>query len=230
MKRLNTKSNAKSTTISNNQEETTMKKAKVKKPFYKRVWVWVLGGIVVINIFSGGEDTTETASTEPAKTEQTQKDPKQEAAPKTEVEEAAPSYGIGKEATVADVGFTVTNVQETKVIESGNQFIDNATTDGKFVLVNVSIKNGQKDALTILDSYFKIKVNGAEYDASTSSEVSMAMSVKNEDSFFLEQINPGLSKSGTVVFELPADADVSKAVLQCQTGAWGTEMIDINLK
>ena len=67
------------------------------------------------------------------------------------------------------------------------------------------------------------------YEAVSSGEVMMAMGDEGTD-FFLEQINPGLSKSGKVVFEVPADLDVSSAVLHCQTGFWGTESIEINLK
>ena len=36
------------------------KKEKVKKPFYKKWWVWVIAVIIVFAIFGGGEDTTET--------------------------------------------------------------------------------------------------------------------------------------------------------------------------
>ena len=205
-----------------------MENKKVKKPFYKRVWVWVLAIIIVGAIAtSGEEELAETATPD----EEEQVEQKQETDTKAvEKKEEAKTYGIGQVATVADVGFTVTNVQETNVIESGNQFIEDVSTSGKFVLVDIKIDNGQSKALTILDSYFKINLNGAEYDASTSGEIMMAMSMKNEDSFFLEQINPGLSKTGTVVFEFPADADLSQAFIQCQTGAWGTETININLK
>ena len=55
------------------------KSNKVKKPFYKRWWVWVLAVIVIGNMIGGGEDTEETA--EPAKTETVATEPKEEKAP-----------------------------------------------------------------------------------------------------------------------------------------------------
>lgn len=215
-----------------------MAKEKVKKPFYKKWWVWLIAIIIIGNLVNGGgeEETASTdtkneateASTEPAKKEEPAKieEAKKEEPKKEEVK----AFGIGEKATIADVSFTVTAVQETNTIESGNEFIENATTEGKFIIADVSIENGQKEALTINSSFFKIKTDDeTEYEAVTDGEVIMAMG-DNMGDFFLEQINPGLSKSGKVVFEVPADLDLTKAVLHCQTGFWGTETIDIKLK
>ena len=49
------------------------------------------------------------------------------------------------------------------------------------------------------------------------------------DDFFLEQINPNLEKRGKVVFEVGADVNVANAVLQAQTGLFGTESTQISL-
>ena len=84
-----------------------------------------------------------------------------------------------------------------------------------------TINPGEEAALAVT-----VKQGG---EAVTDAEVTMAMGDAGTD-FFLEQINPGLSKSGKVVFEVPGDLDLTKAVLQCQTGFWGTETIEIKLK
>ena len=218
-----------------------MAKEKVKKPFYKKWWVWVLAIIIIGNIVNGGgeEETAsrdtkaETASTEPAKTEEPKAEEpakKEEAKKEEPKKEEVKAFGIGEKATIADVGFTLNGVEETNEINSGNEFIPNATTEGKFIIADVSVENGQKEALTINSSFFKIKTTDeVEYEATTDGEVIMAMG-DNMGDFFLEQINPGLSKSGKVVFEVPADLDLTKAVLYCQTGFWGTETIEIKLK
>jgi len=200
-----------------------MEVKKAKKPFYKRIWVWGLGLIIVASIASGGGNDEETKTTKA-------QEPKTAAVQKDQKKEEVKAYGIGQVASVGDVDFTVTKVSETNVIQSNNQFQPDAKTDGKFVLVDITVKNGKKNALSVIESFFKIKANGAEYKPSTNSDVSIIMSMKNKDGFFYKEINPGLSNKGTVVFELPADVDLSKAVIQCQTGAWGTETIDINLK
>lgn len=203
-----------------------MGKEKVKKPFYKKWWVWLLAIIVVIAFAGGGEEsstkeeTAENVAATENKKEKSQEDTKDE----------VKVAGIGEKATISDVSFTVNGIEETSEIKSGNQFIENATTEGKFIIADVSIENGQKEALTINSSFFMIKTeDDTTYEAVSSGEVMMAMGDEGTD-FFLEQINPGLSKSGKVVFEVPADLDVSSAVLHCQTGFWGTESIEINLK
>lgn len=216
-----------------------MAKEKVKKPFYKKWWVWLIAIIVVISIATGGgeeetatEGTTENTSSTEKKEETPEKEvEKEEETPKEEPEkEEVKAVGIGEKATIADVTFTVNGVEESNEIKSGNEFIENATTEGKFIIVDVKIENSQKEALTINSNFFKIKTDDeTEYEAVTDGEVIMAMGDDMGD-FFLEQINPGLSKSGKVVFEVPADLDLSKAVLYCQTGFFGTESIEIRLK
>jgi hypothetical protein len=192
---------------------------KVRKPFYKKWWVWLLAIIVVGSIVSTGDDE-EVAS--PPKEQTGTTDSSEEP-----IEEI---FGIGQKATVADVGFTVNNFEETNEIKSGNEFLENAKTSGKYVIVDVKVENGKKEALTINSSYFKLVTeNDVEYEASTDGTVMMAMGDAMND-FFLTQVNPGLSKSGKVVFEVPADLDVTEARLQCQTGAFGTETIQIALK
>jgi Domain of unknown function (DUF4352) len=203
-----------------------MAKDKMKKPFYKKWWVWLIAIIVVVAIAGGGEEessdkkvegSTPTADDNKVKKEETKTD-------------NVTTVGVGQKATIADVSFTVNGVEETSEIKSGNEFIENATTEGKFIIADVTIENGQSEALTVDSSYFKIKTaDDTQFDAVTDGEVIMAMGDGAGD-FFLQQINPGLSKSGKVVFEVPADLDLSKAVLQCQTGFWGTESIDIKLK
>ncbi|MDQ0232091.1 DUF4352 domain-containing protein [Metabacillus malikii] len=214
-----------------------MAKDNVNKPFYKKWWFWLIVIIVIIAFASGGGDEEDTATKETnentAANETKEETPKEEAKeePKEEAkEDEVTAVKVGEKATIADVSFTVNGVEETNEIKSGNEFIENAKTEGKFIIADVTIENAQKEALTINSSFFKIlKDDGTEYEAVTDAEVTMAMGDAGTD-FFLEQINPGLSKSGKVVFEVPGDLDLTKAVLQCQTGFWGTETIEIKLK
>ena len=68
-----------------------MAKEKVKKPFYKKWWVWVLAIIIIGSIAtSGEEEPTETASTEPATEEK-------EPAAETKAEETATPVEVKKE-------------------------------------------------------------------------------------------------------------------------------------
>ncbi|WP_235001638.1 DUF4352 domain-containing protein [Halobacillus sp. Marseille-P3879] len=180
-----------------------------------------------------GEENTEQSENEQTSEEKESSDEKEaeEAAAEKETEsndeEEVKNVGVGEGAEIANTTFTVNDVEETSEIDSGNEFIENATTDGKYVIADVTIQNDKDESLTIDSSFFSISADGAEYDPVTDGDVIMAMS--EEDDFFLEQINPGLSKSGKVVFEVSADVELADTTLHAQTGFFGTESIEIDL-
>lgn len=229
---------------------------KEKKKFYKRVWFWVVAIIVVIGIANMDEDDTETASSdveaeskveEPSDTasretetesEETSgsddsEEEKEDASDKKDAEAAEENEvqdaKIGDTAEVGGVGFTVSDVEETAEIVSDNEFMDNASTDGTFVIVDLDVENGKDESITINSSYFTLITDeGSEYDPITDGEVMMALGDSSRD-FFLKQINPGLNKSGKVVFEVGGDVDVSSSTLKAKTGLLGTETVEIKL-
>jgi hypothetical protein len=226
-------------------------KEKVKKPFYKRIWVWVVAIVIIIAIASGGEEGTETdtanesadndTETETTEASATAEEPEEseseEEAEDSEAEseeasddtEEVETAKVGEPAEVADVTFTVNSVEETSEINSGNEFIDNVTTNGKFVILDVTVENGKNEAITIDSNYFKIITGeGTEYEPHSSGDVMMALGDEATD-FFLEQINPNLDKTGKVVFEVSDDVELSESVLHAQTGFFGTESIEISL-
>ncbi len=66
-----------------------MRKEKVKKPFYKKWWVWLLGIIIIGSLASnGGEETADTSKEELTSTEEVQAEPEEEvqAEPEEEVQ------------------------------------------------------------------------------------------------------------------------------------------------
>lgn len=210
-----------------------MRNDRPKKPLYKRWWVWLLALILIGAALGGGKDDEKPAADQGGKTPVVvatpQETPAENPVPVEPPKEEVVEVGIGKPATIADVTFIVNSVEETKEIKSGNQFIDNAKTEGKFIILDITVKNDKKESLTIHSSYFKlISADGVEYDPSTDSAVIMAMS--DEADFFLQQVNPGLSKTGKVVFEVGPNLDVTTTLLRGQTGFWGTETVEISLK
>ncbi|ASN06840.1 DUF4352 domain-containing protein [Virgibacillus necropolis] len=208
-----------------------MSKEKVKKPFYKKIWVWVVA-IIIIFIATSGEGDTETASsnelTETNTEQATDKSNSDEKEKEKEKANEPKMAKMGEPAKVENVTFTVNSAEETKEIDSGNEFVENATTSGKYVILDVTVKNEKDEAITINSSFFKLIADGTEYEPATSGTVMMAMGDSMGD-FFLTQINPNLEKTGKVVFEVGAEVDLAKTVLQAQTGAFGTETIKISL-
>lgn len=210
-----------------------MAKEKKKKSIFKRWWFWVIIAIIVIAVIptNDNEQAGTDSDTESNVEENNNNDsnsPNNENTNDNESDDIE-EVKIGEPAEIADVIFIVDAVEETDQISSGNEFIDDVTTSGKFVILDVTVENNKNDSITINSDFFTIFTDdGKEYDVSSDGEVMMAMGDAMND-FFLTKINPGLSKSGKVVFEVGADVDVSKSTLEAQTGFWGTETVEVKL-
>ncbi|WP_336865281.1 DUF4352 domain-containing protein [Peribacillus frigoritolerans] len=203
------------------------KKIKVKKPFYKKWWVWVIAIIVIVNIASGGdeeESTTETKADTKA-TETTAKPEEKKEEPKAEPKKEAPKqHQVGDVVKVGKLEYTVKGVEETQKISN---VLGDKTTSGKFVIVEMAIKNLDKKERMADSNMFKIKADGAEYGADA--ELDMYVN-EGGIGFFLETMNPNISKTGKVVFELPAEAKAYNIEVSSGAGWSGGEYEQIKLK
>ncbi|WP_416730262.1 DUF4352 domain-containing protein [Fictibacillus sp. JL2B1089] len=205
-----------------------MGKEKVKKPFYKKWWVWVIAIIVVAAATGGEEDTgtstassepkSEVASTEPAKKEEKKSEKKSE-------EKKPKQFTVGQEVKVGNLSYIVKGVTETNKISS---VLGDKTTEGKFAIVELTVKNNDKKARMADTTMFKIKTaDDTEYDPDV--ELDMYANEAGE-TFFLQDINPNLSKTGKVVFELPAEAKEYNLEVSSGAGWSGGEYEQIKLK
>jgi Domain of unknown function (DUF4352) len=150
---------------------------------------------------SEGKEATETATT-----------PKEE--PKKEEKKLA---GIGEPLKVGDVVFTVHGTSTSNNV--GGEFGQKA--QGTYLIVDVTVKNEGKKAITTDSSFFKLKVGDTEYEADAGADPFVN---QNGGGFFLQQVNPGVENKGKIVFDVPADVASSKdLILNVQTGVFGTE-------
>jgi hypothetical protein len=149
--------------------------------------VLIVLGIIVGALSDGGSDTASTDSTD-TKTEV--KDSKKE---------EKKAHAVGEEVSVGKLSYTVNGVEETDSLSS---VLGDKTTEGKFVVVDLTLKNGDKEARFVDGEMFRIVgSDGTEF----SSDAELDMYVNEDIGFFLEEVNPKMSKTGKVVFELPAE-------------------------
>lgn len=191
---------------------------KEKKPIYKRVWFWILVVIIIGAIGSqmgdGAPAATGTTETTITATEA-----------QTEAEAEA-LYAVGDEVTAGDIGVVVNSVEEQESFESDNQFIDAVTTDGKFIVVDATLTNNASDAKTFSSMMFKIvDEQGRNFEALTDANLMMILEDQN---LFLESVNPGMSRTGVFVFEVPADVEAYS--LEISGGLWSGSKTVIRLK
>ncbi|USK68397.1 DUF4352 domain-containing protein [Peribacillus asahii] len=97
---------------------------------------------------------------------------------------------------------------------------------GKFLVLDVTLKNNGNEAVTVDSSFFKLKRGEKTYE--TDNEGSISANQKEDgtidNSFFLQELNPDSEISGKVVFDVaPEVAEASNLQIQVQTGLFGTE-------
>ena len=187
---------------------------KEKKPFYKRWWVWVIAIIFVIIVSSSGGDDKSNTSTSGEEGSKTQ------AVSKTEQ-----SYGLKQEAPAGDLIFTANSVTKKKTI--GSSVFAKTSQSGTFVIVNMTLANKGKETLTTDSSLFELMDSeGRTFENSRDGQA--AVMLGGNDNFFLKQVQPGLSATGDVVFEVPSDASGLKIVVRA--GAFSSKKATINLE
>ncbi|MEA5154037.1 DUF4352 domain-containing protein [Raineyella sp.] len=198
---------------------------KPRKAWYKRPWFWILVAVVVIIIGvngskganrtagsgteAGSQATTATQQTEAAT--QTRATTSPQAAP--QAEKAA---GMNEAVDAGDLQYTVTKVQ-TGVSTVGDQYV-NQQPQGQYVLVTVSVKNTGKSATTFDSSLVKLyDKNAAQYSTDTTAEIY----ANKQNTTFLQQVNPGNTAKGVLVFDIPKD--VQPTQLGVRGGLFGSE-------
>ena len=189
-----------------------MTSEKKKKSLWKRWWVWAVAIIIIIIIaasHSGGNSSTNSSSN-----------------PSTTNSSVASSRDvqakIGQTATVDKFAVTVNSVKYVPKIDDGGTGIV-TQNGGVWLIVNVSIKNNDTTSRTLDSSMFTLLKGDAKYSASTTADIY----INNNNDFFLSQVNPGLSATGNIAFNVPSQGHYE---LQVSSGMLGTSHITVNLQ
>lgn len=95
-------------------------------------------------------------------------------------------------AIISDVAYKVESVQYAKTVA------DYTSQSGQYAVVEITVTNDSNAAVTINDSDFKYMISDKEY------EKDATVTAYYDNGFFLENINPGMSKTASVVYEVPA--------------------------
>ena len=192
---------------------------KVSKPFYKKVWFWVLIVLLFFGIggaLSGGENKdSATATSTSTNKETTAKKEK--------------TYKIGDDVAVGKMEYKVNSVEVAKQV--GPSVLPTNAKD-TFLVVDLSVKNAGDKAVTIDSSFFKLKADGKTFEADSAASMSANQDENGNitNSFFMESLNPDMQQTGKIVFDIPeAQANAQNNVLQAQTGYFGTEAVSIAL-
>jgi hypothetical protein len=141
----------------------------------------------------------------------------------TKKEDAEPQYNkIGDEIKVGNFSYKVNSVKFVKSV--GNEFIKE-TADGIFVVVNLTLRNDDNEQHTLDNSFFKLTdEQGIEFQSS--SEGSTALDMSDQETLFLKECNPKITKSGFLIFEVPEKATYD---LHLSGGFWSGRTAKVKL-
>ena len=203
-------------------------KGKLKKPFYKKVWFWVLAVIVVAGIGGmGGEEEGSEPEAKPVASNETKATEDKKEEPKAEVE--AKTYGVGDVVTVGDMEYTVNGLETSKSVGPSIMPTD---AKGTFLIVDVTVKNNGNEAVMVDSSFFKLTEGEKTFEADAVGSMSANQGEDGQitNSFFLEEMNPDIEMQGKIAFDISEEqANSQTTQLQVSTGFWGTETELINL-
>lgn len=196
-----------------------------KKSLFKRWWFWVLVVVVIGAIGSMGGDKDKPKET--SSIEQPESGTEAQNGEKEEIEEEE-LYKVGDAFETGDLGVTIVEVEEKKEFKSDNQFIKDVVTEGKFIAVTAKLTNNDTKARTFSAMQFKIiDDKDREFETLTSGELMMIL---GDDDLFLESCNPGMSRTGVFVFEVPEDTESYSLKVYSGTGFAAKTSVTVKLK
>ncbi|KAA6451001.1 DUF4352 domain-containing protein [Bacillus swezeyi] len=211
-----------------------MGKEKTKKPIYKKWWFWLIIIIIIGAAASNGGGSEEASSstnndksTEEKSSETKQTEKKEE---KKEEKEEEKNPKIGDNVKVGDMDYKISGKKTADQV--GPSALPQKAS-GKYLVLDVTLKNNGNEKVTVDASFFKLKRGEKTYEADSAASMSANQSEDGniDNSFFLQNLNPDSEISGKVVFDVaPEVASADDLQLEVQTGAWGTEKGTIDLK
>ena len=127
---------------------------------------------------------------------------------------------VGDKLTLKGTTYQVTSASTAKSV--GDQYLGEEAS-GVFVLIDLNLTNKKKEPATISDSNIRlIGGNGSEYSQATD-----ASFVLNDPIIFFEEIQPGITQSGQLIYDVPPKA-LKGAYLQVED-FWSSSTGDIKL-
>lgn len=166
--------------------------------------------VIIVNAAGGGSDSdNDGAGSTGAKSETKQEDTKQ-------------SSKIGEPARDGKFEFTVNSISCGETTVGTNEYLQDKAT-GHFCRLNLAIKNIGDEAQSLFaDNQKLIDDQGRQY--SYDSTATIYASPNDSGSTWFDQINPGNSVVGDILFDVPADASIVTAELHDSAFSGGVKV------
>ena len=201
------------------------------------VLLFLFVGCLAVLTQGGGESTDSNPSAErdtqqPAQDEEPP--PEEEPPPGEEPPEEEPPedqaggsqarvYGVGEEAQVGDVSYTVTNAWPTQ--ELRDRYGVSPPKTGHFIVVNFVFANKGDEPVNVSGiGMYLYDSRGREFETESDT---FGYIPEDKDIFLLDRINPGMSREAQVIYSVPPDT--SGFELEVTSGFFRSEVARISL-
>jgi hypothetical protein len=115
-----------------------------------------------------------------------------------------PHVKQGTPVVVDNLTWRVRGARSAQVLGASNEFAKQ-DAKGTFVVVSVSVKNGNAETANITSGMIKLVANGREYETDSKGELAL-IATDSGDPFVFEDLGPDLTQDGTAVFDIPTSA------------------------
>ena len=139
----------------------------------------------------------------------------------TQIETTEPqSYGLGDKVAIGDFAYTFNSYYTTdKIGQDLMGTFMGEKADGIFLVFDVTIENIAKESKTLWGSNVVVKDS---QDRSFEHDTTAEFYLESEEQFIFEQMQPGLPKTGKIVFDVPKD--ISGYIAVSSDSMWSDEV------
>ena len=164
-----------------------------KKNFYKKWWFWVIIAVVAVIIIGAAAGSADGNGGDEIQDHEN-------------VNSSEAWYICDNATNSSDIVFKVNSVQNTQFVGSG---ILSESTSNNFAIVNISISNNSDKPFSANPNNFNLVLNGKKYSYHS------ATYYLDNGMSSLDDINPGITKTYRIVFEVPTSTLNDTYTLVC---------------
>lgn len=206
------------------QAKATKAHAKALRPWFKKKrWIISIGFVLLViiaGVAGSSSDTTDNGGSASSSSSSSSND----SGGGSDEKDDETTGTVGEPVTNAGMTYEVTSARSASTIGDTTYGLG-AEADGEFVIVNLELTNNKDDTKTFSETAAKVvTTDGKEYE--TTSDAVLAF---GDDGLFLKEVQPDLTTSGKIAFDLPpAKVSGSKLVIEDLYGR-GEVTIDLGL-
>ena len=164
-----------------------------KKNFYKKWWFWVIIAVVAAIIIGAAAGSADGNGGDEIQDHEN-------------VNSSEAWYICDNATNSSDIVFKVNSVQNTQLVGNG---ILSETTSNNFAIVNISISNNSDKPFSANPNNFNLVLNGKKYNYHS------ATYYLDNGMSSVDDINPGITKTYRIVFEVPTSTLNDTYTLVC---------------